>query len=102
LVAGLFLLVQENALMASALRALMLTTFALPFLWVSFSPGERQFSSTFSIPFFSVSGPASELLGRLCFAPGALLLAGLAGYLWIKLAREWLRAGEQGDQGDIQ
>lgn len=70
--------------------ALLVTLFGASVTWVSFGPGERQFSSTISIPFLSLSGPASELSGRICFAPGAILLDVLALYLWFRLFRDWL------------
>ncbi len=45
----------------------------VPFHWVAFGSGERQFSSSISIPFLSVSGPASDLSGRLAFGCMAVL-----------------------------
>jgi hypothetical protein len=69
---------------------LLVTLFGVTVSWVSFGPGEREFTSSFSVPFVSISGPASETQGRVCFAPGAILLDGLAIYLWFRLFRDWL------------
>lgn len=73
--------------------ALMVSLFGAAITWVSFGPGEREFTSTVSLPFLSVSGPASEIAGRICFAPGAVLLDLLALYLWFQLALSWLGMG---------
>lgn len=70
--------------------AMLVTLFGASVTWVSFGPGERQFTGTVSIPFISLTGPASELSGRICFAPGAILLDILAIYLWFRLLRDWL------------
>ena len=88
LLAGLSMFVQGQRLLAGLLLALMMTAFAATFMWVSFGPGERQFSSTVSIPFLSFSRAGSEGIGRLCFAPGALGMAALAVYLWVKVGRD--------------
>jgi hypothetical protein len=79
---GLAILGQGYPHFSALVRALLLTAFGAVVTWVSFGPGERQFTSTTSLPFVSISGPASELSGRICFAPGAILLDGLALYMW--------------------
>ena len=88
--AGLSIFGQRYRFFNSFVLALLVTLFGLVVTWVSFGPGEREFSSSFSIPFISISGPASEVSGRICFAPGAILLDGLAIYLWFRLFRDWL------------
>ena len=70
--------------------ALLITLFGAAVTWVSFGPGEREFTSTISLPFLSVSGPGSDLTGRICFAPGAILLDGMAIYMWFRFFRDWL------------
>jgi hypothetical protein len=67
-----------------------LTAFGAAVPWISFGPGEREFSSTINIPFLSFSRSSSELSGRICFAPGAILLDALALYLWFLFFRDWL------------
>ena len=62
--------------------------FAAPFHWIAFWPGPRKFSSTFSIPFVSVHGPASGLGGRIAFGFGALLIDALLAATVIRLLRE--------------
>lgn len=88
--AGLSIFGQRYRFFNGFVVALMVTLLGAAVTWVSFGPGERQFSSTISIPFLSFSGPASELSGRICFAPGAILLDGLAIYLWFRVSRDWL------------
>jgi hypothetical protein len=90
LMAGLAIFGQDSPYFSSLLRALLLTSFGAVFTWVSFGLGEREFSSSVSIPFFLISRPDSELSGRICFAPAAILLDGLALYTWFLLIRDWL------------
>ncbi len=89
LLSGLAIIGQEHPLVSGFIRALLLTTFGAVFTWVSFGPGDREFTSTVSIPFLSVSRSASDISGRICFAPGALLLDGWALYSWFVWGREW-------------
>ncbi len=89
LFAGIAILVQDHPRFSALVRALLLTTFGAVFTWVSFGPGERQFSSTVSIPFISITRDSSEITGRICFAPGAILLDGLALYTWFLFGRDW-------------
>jgi hypothetical protein len=58
----------------------MLTAFAAIFLWIGFGPGEREFSSSGSIGFLTVSGKGNDILGRIMFGGGGLLAALMAGY----------------------
>jgi hypothetical protein len=53
-----------------AIVALMFAVFA----WVSFGPGERQFSSTISVPGLSTSGHSSKHSGRIAFGIGTVLM----------------------------
>lgn len=86
---GLAIFSQDHPLLSSLIRAILLTGFGVIFSWVSFGPGERQFTGTVSIPFITFSKPSSEITGRICFAPGALLLDGVALYTWFLLGRNW-------------
>ena len=85
LMAGLAILGQDLPWFSAVAGALLVTMFGAVGSWVAFGAGERQFSSSLSLPFVSITGPASELTGRLCFAPGAILLDALAIYLWLRL-----------------
>jgi hypothetical protein len=89
LLAGLAIFSQDHPVLSSLLRALLLTSFGAVFTWVSFGPGEREFSTSVSIPFLTFSRSSSEITGRICFAPGALLLDGAALYTWFLLGRDW-------------
>jgi hypothetical protein len=89
LLAGLAIFSQDHPVLSSLLRALLLTSFGAVFTWVSFGPGEREFSTSVSIPFLTFSRSSSEITGRICFAPGALLLNGAALYTWFLLGRDW-------------
>jgi hypothetical protein len=51
-----------------------LLVFALPVHWVAFGSGEREFSSSVALPFFSVSTSGGELGGRVAFGCGAVLV----------------------------
>jgi hypothetical protein len=54
-----------------------LISFILPFHWVAFGSGEREFTQRISIPFLSLSGSGSEITGRCAFA-GFVVLIDLA------------------------
>jgi hypothetical protein len=88
--AGLSIFGQRYRFFNGFAVASLVTLLGAVITWVSFGPGERQFSSSISIPFLSISGPSSELSGRICFAPGAILIDGMAVYLWFRLFRDWL------------
>ena len=90
LFAGMAILGQDHPLFSAILRALLLTCFGAVFTWVSLGPGERQFTSTVSLPFLRYSSGSSSILGRICFAPGAILLDGWALYSWFLVGRDWL------------
>ena len=61
--------------MYHALLLFMLISFAVPFHWVAFSSGERQFSSSTSLGGVSVSSsPGGDLGGRIAFGAAALLI----------------------------
>lgn len=88
--AGLAIVGKGKPFFSALVKALLITLFGVVATWVSFGPGERQFTSTISVPFLSFSGPASDLSGRICFAPGAIILDGLALYMWFVFGRDWL------------
>lgn len=90
LLAGLAIFSQDHPILSSLLRALLLTSFGAVFTWVSFGPGDREFSTSVSIPFLTFSRSSSQISGRICFAPGALLLDGAALYTWFLLGRDWV------------
>ena len=46
---------------------------AVLFNWVAFFPGERHFSTTFSVPGVQVSTGGGQIMGRIMFGLGALL-----------------------------
>jgi drug/metabolite transporter (DMT)-like permease len=70
-----------------------LLLFAAPFHWIAFGRGPRAFSSTFSLPFLSVSGRASEMSGRLMFGFGALLIDAMMVTAVIRLLRSSRQGG---------
>ena len=78
--APLFLRVTQYVL-GLAIVGLMFAVFA----WIAFGPGQRQFSSSISLPFWSSSGRSSERSGRIAFGIGAgfmglfLVLAAVSG-----------------------
>jgi len=58
----------------------MLTAFATVFLWTGFGGGEREFSSSGSLLFFTISGRGNELIGRIVFGGGGILGALITAY----------------------
>jgi hypothetical protein len=89
LMAGLAIVLQDHPRLSGLVIALLLTSFGAVATWVTFGPGEREFTTSVSVPFVSFTRSSSDIMGRICFAPGALLLDGLALYTWFKLGQDW-------------
>lgn len=66
----------------------ILTAFATIFLWVGLGSGEREFSSSGSLGFFTVSGKGTDIMGRIMFGGGGILSALMAGYFAFTGARK--------------
>jgi hypothetical protein len=64
--------------------------------WVAFGAGERRFSSSIQLPFWSGEWTSSELMGRLIFGVSAVLLDALALAMIFRGIREWTRSRGQG------
>ena len=75
-----------------------LTTFATVFLWVGFGSGQREFNSSGSIGFLTVSGKGSDFIGRIMFGGGGILSALVAGYYAFTGARKIMGNGSDPDQ----
>ncbi|HSU94145.1 MAG TPA: hypothetical protein VLI43_10585 [Gemmatimonadaceae bacterium] len=73
--------------------------FAL-FAWVAFGPGERQFSSSISLPFWSGSDHSSERSGRIAFGIGAGFMGLFLVVSVVSGARRLWRGGRGGSQVD--
>jgi hypothetical protein len=58
----------------------MLTAFSVVFLWVGFGSGEREFSSSGSFLFITISGEGNELIGRIVFGGGGVFAALITAY----------------------
>jgi hypothetical protein len=58
----------------------MLTAFATVFLWVGFGGGEREFSSSGSIGFLTISGKGNDIIGRIMFGGGGVFAALITAY----------------------
>ena len=80
--------------------ATIVTIFALMFDWIAFGPGERQFSGSVGLPFFSVTTSAGQSIGRYVFGFCAILLNLLAVWVWaygIRQLRRDLAGGFERD-----
>jgi hypothetical protein len=67
--------------------ALLVTAFALTLDWIAFGPGERHFSGGISIG-IGIGFNPGQLLGRIAFGIGAVILDIMAAVLWTReLAR---------------
>jgi hypothetical protein len=84
-------IVQPNSLMNLLLTAMLITGFGAVATWVSLGPGEREFSGSISIPGVAFGLPANELIGRLCFMPGALVLDACAVVVWFQIVKRLLQ-----------
>jgi hypothetical protein len=90
--AGILLLAGDaDTWLRRLLIVTLVTVFALPFNWVAFGPGPREFSGTVGTGGVGVTGRASELSGRIAFGIGAVMLDLIALVVWAaflgKLAR---------------
>ncbi len=70
--------------------------FAAPFLWIAFGRGPREFSSSFSMPFFAARHAASGLTGRVMFGIGSLLVDAILVAAVVRLARTGRARRENG------
>ncbi|HEY6928253.1 MAG TPA: hypothetical protein VJA66_01130 [Thermoanaerobaculia bacterium] len=68
-----------------------LALFAAPFHWVAFGPGPRQFSTSWSLPPFTVGGSSGSTTGRIAFGVGALVVDALLVASVVRLVRQMLR-----------
>jgi hypothetical protein len=62
----------------SVLGFAILAAFASIAGWIGFGPGEREFSSSVSLPFWSSEGRGNVSLGRAAFGLAAILCAAFA------------------------
>jgi hypothetical protein len=51
-----------------------LILFAAPFHWIAFGPGERHFGGGISIPFLTIRGAGSAVVGRVVFGVVAIAM----------------------------
>lgn len=75
--AGVLILLIENERLAwlrNLVSWLLVVCLAIPFNWVAFGEGERQFSGSSSFFGFTSSGAAGETEGRIVFGFFALLM----------------------------
>jgi hypothetical protein len=75
----------DNSFFNLLFLALLFTCFGLVVTWISLGSGKHNFEGTVSIPFVSIFSDPSELVGRLCFLPGTIILDAGALYLWLKV-----------------
>jgi hypothetical protein len=74
--------------MYHALLLFMLISFAVPFHWVAFGSGERQFSSSTSLGGVSVSGsPGGNLGSRIAFGVAALFIDLIIVWVMVRIVR---------------
>jgi hypothetical protein len=73
----------------------MMTAFSSVFLWVGFGPGEREFSSSGSFLFFTVSGVGDELIGRILFGGAGLLVAVFTLYAAVRGVSNFLHDADR-------
>jgi hypothetical protein len=64
------------------LAASGVTCFAAVFSWVAFGPGVRQFSTSVSIGIGTTTATGSEMLGRILFGAGAVMLIAFSLWAW--------------------
>lgn len=87
------------------LQIVWVAMFAAAINWAAFGPGERQFSSSISLPFITISKSVSGVsIGRLAFGIGAMLTNLI--FLWMvvdlfKISwKEWSEPDQMADEDD--
>jgi uncharacterized membrane protein HdeD (DUF308 family) len=73
----------------------MMTAFSSIFLWVGFGPGEREFSTSASFLFFTVSGAGDELIGRILFGGAGLLVGAFTLYAAVRGVSNFLHDADR-------
>jgi len=83
------------AFLNSLLGMSVLLLLAIPFHWVAFGPGERQFTETVSLPFVRFTAGSRVSLGRVAFGGMAVLMD--AVWLWgvFTAVRRFLQGGDE-------
>ena len=81
----------QHSLRYGFILALLLTCFGAVASWVAFGPGERSFEGGFSIGGGVLPFNVGEMLGRILFSPGALLLDIMALAAWFFVFRRLRR-----------
>jgi hypothetical protein len=76
--------------------ALLLTCFGAVASWVAFGPGERKFEGTLGAGGGFLPFDPGEMLGRILFSPGALLLDVMALAAWFYFLRGLARRRREG------
>jgi hypothetical protein len=71
--------------------ALLLTCFGAVASWVAFGPGERRFDGQLDAGGGLLPFEIGEVIGRILFSPGALLLDVMALAAWFQFFRTWAR-----------
>lgn len=82
---------RENSLGYGFILALLLTCFGAVASWVAFGPGEREFQGEVSLGTGLLPFDVGDLVGRIVFSPGALLLDFMALAAWFYLCRALVR-----------
>lgn len=77
--------------------ALLLTCFGAVASWVAFGSGEREFEGTLGAGGSFLPFDPGEVLGRILFSPGALLLDVMALAAWYYFFQTLLRRGHKPD-----
>ncbi|CAN0175586.1 unnamed protein product, partial [Phaeothamnion confervicola] len=88
MIAGFLVVVPETmSRMKNFLAAVMLSLFAAIPGWIAFGSGPRVFGGSISFGAMTSATHPGEMVGRIAFGFGAVLLGLCAAYVWWK----WLR-----------
>lgn len=71
--------------LSTSLALFFMLSLALPFHWIAFGPGERQFTSTVSLGPVSASQSGHETGGRLAFGFFALLMDAFMAFILYRI-----------------
>jgi hypothetical protein len=81
----------QHSLRYGFILALLLTCFGAVASWVAFGPGDRNFEGELSIGGGVLPFNVGDMLGRILFSPGALLLDIMALAAWVFVFRRLRR-----------
>lgn len=83
-------------LIVTAFQAVVPLSLVFLLNWVAFGPGDRQFSSSISLPFIRIfTENSSQIMGRCAFGTAAVLTDLVLVVFAVNAILKWINAGDK-------